>query len=449
MTLTSLLKRLWPFILLLSLVSIWELLYRLGFASPRRISYPIAVLWGIFNFEFMSRFFLMIVQVVTIALIGGGVGLMTAIYISGAWFSQSIVRFLRFFEWFPLFFLCTFPIWPVSSLLFIPGIGAIAASLYACRHSLSVHLTTQQRWLPVLPVVGRLVVLRALLFAVYAQFYFESAWIVLCIDKPEVGYLALTFTGGILLLIARMFRSDFGQAAEFDCGIELAALKQEKSSDFRVIPVVFVLCFVTLYVLGQLINTDFRVGTPTELFETVSRLVIEEELLLHIAISLVEIVSGLAIALVVGLFICAILAKNSNSQNLMRWFLFLMYTAPFFLVFSVSNWLDARFEVWQTMFGVALLTLFPLTKALWGIRHVSMVTRVALGTAEALPFAFVGMIMGEMWVASKGLGFVATLARAGLRINEAFVVSLLTFTLFLLLLSSLRLAAKQGLKTAD
>jgi ABC-type nitrate/sulfonate/bicarbonate transport system permease component len=62
---------------------------------------------------------------------------------------------------------------------------------------------------------------------------------------------------------------------------------------------------------------------------------------------------------------------------------------------------------------------------------------------NALPFAFVAMLFGELWAATAGLGFVMTVASATYQTNKGLAGFLITVFLLVALSTTVRWIVKR------
>jgi ABC-type nitrate/sulfonate/bicarbonate transport system permease component len=91
---------------------------------------------------------------------------------------------------------------------------------------------------------------------------------------------------------------------------------------------------------------------------------------------------------------------------------------------------------------VAAASFFPFAEILWGLRSAPLRDRILLALDHVLPYAFVGMLFGELWAATAGLGFFVVVARAMHNRTEALATSLIALGLMTLISSVLKLAIK-------
>lgn len=105
----------------------------------------------------------------------------------------------------------------------------------------------------------------------------------------------------------------------------------------------------------------------------------------------------------------------------------------------MPSWLD----FWHKAVAVGLLTFFPCVQALWGLRSHPQYFNILLSITEALPIAFVATLLGELWAATAGLGFMMTIASATRQTDKGLAGFLITAALLVALSAILRSIAKR------
>jgi len=131
------------------------------------------------------------------------------------------------------------------------------------------------------------------------------------------------------------------------------------------------------------------------------------------------------------------------------------YLAPIFIWLLVYYWAFVL-EIspmspfgWHVMILVATLTFFPSVRAFWGLREHSSKVRLLLALDAALPFAIIGILFGEFYTATQGLGLLIAIARATRSTVELFALFVVTISLFIVLSASLRVAARKFLLSSS
>jgi ABC-type nitrate/sulfonate/bicarbonate transport system permease component len=450
----ELIKRLLPVIVIILIIS-WELLYVFRFIDPARISHPIAICLVMADFTFSSSFLSMLVQAALLAVIGGAIGLLVAICANmHPLYSRPFATFLRAAMWLPFFTLCAVSEWAVRSVSFVTFMGLTAMSGYSGYLLLLIHITGTE-WMPErLRSVGKLVLLQALLFALYSQIHLHSSWIFLIAERPELSYAAVLLLGLVVFIIQWTFRFDFDTEARNHCRILIYNLNQR-----RRVSLVKLLLLVCSYLVGwyalteivsQYLSISNLVAASEQGYHVLFTVIMAESQYVartletaDLGVSVFEIFVGLAAASGTSVLICNWMNADVNWRRRITRLLPLTYLAPFVLSFSVSNWFLGSLEVWRPTFGIGLLTFYPLIKVMWGLGGQHKWWQILLAVREALPFAFVAMIVGEIWGATKGLGFLAVVARSEMRTEFALLVGLFTFVLFLLFSAALDATVKR------
>jgi ABC-type nitrate/sulfonate/bicarbonate transport system permease component len=404
----------------------------------------------------ISKFTQMAVQFVVIALLGGAAGMMVAAVVDRSRFlSVALISFLRTTLWFPFFVVCALPDWPIRTISLILAAGILAETLFACHESLLVRSTLRVEWFDALPEIGRKIILQAFLFSFYSQIHQQSGWVAESFERPEILYAALIMLCLMLFLLDKLFRTNFDDVAEEDCKMLTSSLQNQKATHVITAILFGSICFSFWYLSSEWLARHLRLGSPLDVLTGAYTIFIAPSPNISMLasgrmwqtsdafVSLLEILVGLLMAGGLALAVSGRMSQSSYFRAQMLRLLNITYVVPLILALLVSNWVGRAAEVSVTVLAVSLISFYPFIKIIWGLRGRPVVSRVLLGAAEAMPFAFVGMIFGELWGATKGLGFIAVLARAELRINEAMAVSLLIFVLLTIFSSTLRWIAKR------
>lgn len=90
--------------------------------------------------------------------------------------------------------------------------------------------------------------------------------------------------------------------------------------------------------------------------------------------------------------------------------------APIAMLPNLQDFFGLALSGWSVL-CVAIFTFHPFLSALAGFGGLGIVPRVALATSEALPYGCAAFIVGEMWNAIAGIGFMMTVAAATLDLN--------------------------------
>jgi ABC-type nitrate/sulfonate/bicarbonate transport system permease component len=110
------------------------------------------------------------------------------------------------------------------------------------------------------------------------------------------------------------------------------------------------------------------------------------------------------------------------------------------LAITLTPWLGKGH--WLKAVIVAATSFSSFAEIFWGFRGAPLVPRILLAVDNALPYAFVGMLFGELWAATSGLGFFTIVARAAGNRTEALASALITLGLMVSVSFVLKLSIK-------
>ena len=89
------------------------------------------------------------------------------------------------------------------------------------------------------------------------------------------------------------------------------------------------------------------------------------------------------------------------------------------------------------------LSFYPFLQTLWGLRNQPLYERILLAADDAIPLAFLAMLIGEAYAATLGLGFMMTIAGATNQVDKGLVGVFLVVALLMGLSYILRSIAKR------
>ena len=439
------------YLLLLAFLMAWELLHSLGVITSTRGSHPTAILLAFLDLDFLHRLLGMFLQVVVAVLLGGIAGTTIAVLIQNTtWLMPPARRFARIILWFPFFVIAALPQWWIQAISVILLIGIAAISAFSFYELLVVRTVLHFHWSEALSATGRKILLQSLLFSLYSQIHQRFGWMVLSVQRPELAYTALFLTCALLLLVDRAFESRFAKTAELDCKALVEELFSYKIGSLIGAFLLGLVC-IGLWQFSSKYTTHYLlVDSPIVVFRTAYNMFIGSAVTTGqqwqvgaLLTSLLEMFGGL----IIGGALALIVRKGMNKSRAFREWMYrllpMTYITPLILTVAVNNWLSGFTAPWRTALAVALLGFYPFLKVLWGLRDTSFLFSFVLGIEQALPFAFIGMLFGELGGATHGLGFFTVVMRAEVRINEAIAMSLFIFGLFVMLSASLRFVSKK------
>jgi hypothetical protein len=150
-----------------------------------------------------------------------------------------------------------------------------------------------------------------------------------------------------------------------------------------------------------------------------------------IAVSVAEICLGLLISVMGVIYLWEFLSSGSGIQHSASKFLYFTYIAPIvFVPWLVRGGILRGF--WLVTASVALLSFFPALRVSSRLTSRPRKIKLLLGSLEALPYAFVGMLFGEAMSSFRGLGFELTPVQYNSRGGSAEAMSLFLIVAFLM-----------------
>lgn len=346
--------------------------------------------------QFLIPFLAMMIAVISASAVGNVMGIgIRALFARRVRFTSLAIYTLRIALWMPLFASWAFRASWLPTLF--------TAILVGCYYYLAGI-----KW----PKAIKITFLYTFLVSLVSQVWIGPSYGWYWFREETLGYSALVFIA-LLVVIELAFSFDFDQTAK-----ELGNILLKELDSVRNLTRGTMVIGVAVLILSLL-----KIGFIWE----------------DITASLLEILGGLALSALLGVMVEQALSANAL---LRRWILPLLPLAripPIVLplVFLYGSVLTLS---WQTAVGVAALSFFPFTQALWGLRGHPLRFRLLVAFDEALPFAFLAMFFGETMNAIAGLGFQAVMARTT---AEAASIILVPLGFFLLLTSVLTAAARQ------
>ncbi len=431
-------------------------------ALPRRIYATLQIL---LDPLFLRGFGLFMVEVTVVSAVGGGIGATLAeLALRTQWVTDSTIRFLRLGMWLPLFGVWATPIWRIgwSKELSLPdwaelvsgvGIPIVPTTLLAaCYYHLTARYTLQlDRRSAVVPVI-RLVVLHVLFVAFVAQLYFHAEgwrWF------PYSGYdLWARAAATALLLVGFLLVLVWGSSSGFEKTSKmkgLAAFRQIRASNWKSFlgaGILWILSFAVWNAFYPFLRDVFIIAPIRPVIRAVYRLLTtgsmmanrESTLWWDIAASAQEIGEGLLLSGVLA-FILVRIVEGADSRMRLSWIFALTHILPIVIAVRLIVWIGIGH--WLKAVIIAAACLFPFAETLWGLRTAPRMTRVLIALDNALPYAFFGMLFGELWAATDGVGFFIALALAGGNRTEALAASLITLGLMTVVSLLLRFIVKR------
>jgi ABC-type nitrate/sulfonate/bicarbonate transport system permease component len=396
---------------------------------------------------FFTGFWLMLLQVGALSLIGGLLGISAARILHSA-LARAAICFLRLGHWLPVFGLwaVALPLFQVGgnasdaivmqAITFFALVPAVAfASMY---HYLSARVTLDLEWRNARRDIWRGTVLIAALVVFICQRFAPYGWDWADFKLPQYNfrYEAVLLLAGTLFVLELLFRSNFERSAGKSGSIVVRELSERRSRSMLLAFVIGAVCIALWFAYDYFLFINTLIAWPAEVIVAIfNRVVTFNSFARHIGVSLGEIFAGIFLSLCVSLIICRALSLNSSIRALANYVLpltyitLLMFHPLFFIRLGTSS---------HKVAAVALLTFFPLTKVLWGLRGHRFDSRLLLGVDEALPFAFIAMFWAEAMHSEAGLGFLMIAAQSALKFADAIALAMLSFVLLLSLSATIR-----------
>ena len=376
---------------------------------------------------------------------GGVIGVaIGALVLYSSWLTEAIRCFLRIALWFPLviIFAATAP--------FILGVTAVM--LCTCYHYIaarsSLGLQGRHAW----TYAAREAILQVLFISLISQLWSQHwRWFSFSIlQKPVMGLEVFAVLAALIGSINWCFQSSFMLTANRRAAMQIKEINGEGWMSICH----FILLTLACLVIWQLVSAsglNFLQTSAYEALTTAYYLVSHGKIWGDMGLSLLEVIGGIVLGGSAALGVLVPLSTKGTFRNLLFPLLPLTYISAIvlWLVVFVSwlNWVGVSqpefLYFWHKVIAVGCLTFFPLVQALWGSRKGPLFYRVLMAIDDALPIAFVGMVFGEAWAATQGLGFAMVVANASGQTAKGIAGFLITFALMVGLSFTLRWLVKK------
>lgn len=213
---------------------------------------------------------------------------------------------------------------------------------------------------------------------------------------------------------------------------------------------------------GRLIS-DFFIGKPTEIAETLWRWALSGELFFHGGITAIEALLGFLLGSAIGMFVGIVLGRSQVLAEVLDPFITMFYSLPkvalapmFILWFGIG--IDMKIYLTATIvFFLVFLNTYSGVRAvsreqiailkLMGaneghiLRKVvvpSAITWVFNGLRLSVPYALIGAIVGELIASNKGLGYLLADASGQFDTSAMFAALIAIMILALMLNTAVR-----------
>jgi len=409
------------------------------------------------NFIFLKEFGSFVIHVLSLSLIGGFVGIVLgALILRCSWVKRPTIRFLRIGLWAPFIILFALTFRSDYAVAGVYFIGLIAIALFACSCFLSMRDVCGLTWRESVKDGANEIILQAILFSLFSQFYLGVGWIWFVFQDERLGSFCAVLVLLLITLVVlhRVFQSTFDYMAQRRGKILIGELSEMTVASVGGV-IVFVLCCIILWQLASdLVGRYVSVSRPSDVLHTAFRLLWKDAALtsraiwVDVVVSLAEISGGIVVGGVIAIIVFNGLTVNKTFRDLAFPLLPLTQVVPIIVpmilpIFGITSL--GHISLSSTL-GVALVSFFPFVQSMWGLTGRSPLSQILISVDRALPFAFVTVLCGELFGSVAGLGFLMALARSESKYQDAMAVAVLTLTLLFGLSSALRFAARRFLE---
>lgn len=426
------------FFCLVFVLFLWDVVYFLGIRDPDRFPHPFSVFRRFGDVEFLRGFSSMLRHVISCSVLGGLIGVGAAcLVIRSGWLTQAAVQVLRLGLWLPFMILFATP---------DPWLLGIAAAMFcSCYHYLVAISVLGLEKQEIRTHVVRETTLQVLLISLISQIWLQYwNWFAFAATYQRVqGLGVFLILVGLIIFIQWIFRSDFNLLAERR-GILLR--EDLKSANWKWM-CGFLLVALAFMILWGLVWQLVGPNSPLGVISAGYQLLTHGEIYKDIGVSLLELLGGIVLGGSIALLVVALMSADriiratlisllplSHISSLVLWLLS-------FLI--VGRIVPDFINYWHKVLAVGCLVFFPFVQALWGLRDRAVSFRILMAIDNALPFAFVAMLFGELWAATAGLGFVMTVASATYQTNKGLAGFLITVFLLVALSTTVRWIVKR------
>lgn len=421
-----------------------------------------------FYSDFVRGFGLFVLHVGLAATIGGGMGLGLAKLIQRSdGLAVSVVRLLRLGQWLPFFVLWGLPSWKpgnsqganVAALetLFLGTIVVVPMIfLSSCYFTLSSIISTSGAVRNTGFKTAKLVFLHSLLVCLLWQMWIPSSgwpwyWFALT-PSPFIGVAVLFLLGAVVWLLNTCARVSWPHDLDIKKSLIHWQSKHFTAKSF----VGATLIVIASVLFWQLFKDGLReyllLAPPSEVLAALYRLLVTGSTAFPQAgatiwrdlnVSLLEVTAGLALAGLIGVAFTKMLDTSERANQVLYRIASLAEVAPIGLWMILFVTIPGFITFWSKATLVGCLAFYPLISTLRCFKDYPATCRWLLALEQSMPFAFVGMIFGEMFGGTVGLSFVVAVAHATLRLTDAAAVSLLEFGLLAMISCGIRFVVKR------
>jgi ABC-type nitrate/sulfonate/bicarbonate transport system permease component len=251
-----------------------------------------------------------------------------------------------------------------------------------------------------------------------------------------------------VLLFYRLSLNNFQKTADVSTTTTVLQIREADPMSRLGSVILWLLYFVSWFCLPVLIINLLVISPLKETIAAAyilltggSEIAAMQEFWVDVRVSFQELVEGILGAGLFSLAAVKILRVAGVREIRATWFIVLTHTVP--IVLAVSSMPLIGIGHWLRASIVAAVSVFPFLKTLWDLRDQPLPNRIFLAVDNSLPYAFVGMLFGQLWASTAGIGFFIVMSRANGHRTEALAASVITFGLLVALSFLLRFAAKR------
>lgn len=429
------------FLSILGLLFLWDLAYVLHILDPEQVPHIFDIFQKFAHFEFLRGFESLLHVTIFLSVLGYLVGVgLAKLTLYSSILSITVLRFLRLGSWLPFLLL------PTATQNMV-ALGIAAVTLCSCYHYLVERLFLKLGTPEARVYVARKAFLQAFFFSLYTDLWWTTSML---FKFPASANPVGTGIGVLAALVAFLFVVNWLLRFNFELATgRLAIVTKEfnrKNSMAAYGTVVLTaICFVIWFGLSQWPFAFFDTS-PAAVINAAGFLFNSGEIFNDMLVSFIELVGGAALAILIGIVTARCLSNASLKRSL-------------FFVLPLT-WVSP-IVVWQLIFTriggplyllpfflhvitlVGFLSFYPFIQTFWGLHDRPLFQRILLAANDALPIAFVAMIIGETFASTVGLGFMMIVTGATLQSAKGIVGFLITVALLVGLSSALRWIAKR------
>jgi len=443
-------------------IILWEFLSYLRIIDLARYSHPLAVIEVFGNSKFLYDLFGMIIETVSVILVGGFSGISCgAVIVRSPSLTSAVVRVLRVGLWMSFFVAWSLPVWEfdqpeVPNLLVAFTLATGAVLFAACYEYLTARSTHGVEWLGIRRHARKEIAIQGLFICLLSQVWIRPVgwnWFAVVGGSMNVavGYAAMIITLLIVKLLNRLTNRTFDQDAELRGLILLKETFGEKNRSVVWVMVLLGIGSIVLWELLSQISFHRFVSSPLEIARSLFTIIrqgnpqLKGTVSQHLFVSLLEVTGGTILGGGLGITVCRWMSRNSSVHDCLTRYLPLTHITLMTIFPLLVSWTPIEnIDPWRTSIGVGFLTFFPFLEAAWGLRDQPLLCRILLAIDRALPYGFVAMLFGEAISAVAGVGFsMVVLRHVGAPLADGMALACLLFAIWATVSCTLRFTVRK------